>query len=171
MAVLTSVMPRRTLSSVVLPHPDEPSMETICPSWMARSISSSTTCAPYAFWMCLNSSMGLPHGFWRRHDHREGIVPRARKRPARRPLRLPMHVKGYGKEGRCRLALPVSRSQLPASRSRLLAGRSRPFARRSPLLAKRRPRHVPTSCHGDVRAIGGDNARAAARPDYCTALT
>lgn len=129
-----------------------------------KSISSSTTCAPYAFWMCLNSSMGLPHGFWRRHDHREGIVPRARKRPARRPLWLPMHVKGYGKEGRCRSALPVSRSQL-------LAGRSRPFARRSPLLAKRRPWHVPTSCHGDARAIGGGNARAAARPGYCTALT
>lgn len=107
---------------------------------------------------------GTPSRFWRRHDHREGIVPRARKRPARRPLRLPMHVKGCGKEGRCRSALPVSRS-------RLLAGRSRPFARRSPLLAKRRSRHVPTICHGDVRAIGGGNARAAARPGYCTALT
>lgn len=107
---------------------------------------------------------GTPSRFLASSRPPEGIVPRARKRPARRPLRLPMHVKGYGKEGRCR-------SALPASRSRLLAGRSRPFARRSPLLAKRRPRHVPTSCHGDVRAIGGGNARAAARPGYCTALT
>lgn len=136
-------MPRRTLSSVVLPHPDEPSMETICPSWMARSISSSTTCAPYAFWMCLNSSMGLPHGFWRRHDHREGIVPRARKRPARRPLRFPMHVKGYGKGGA--MSIGAARESIAAARGPIATVRtSIAAAREAPTAA--RPDQLPRRC-------------------------
>ena len=52
-----SVIPRMIFRSVVLPLTDEPSIETISPSFIARSIPSSTVTPSYDFFISFKSSI------------------------------------------------------------------------------------------------------------------